>query len=168
LYFHSAWHYEAGLTTPPPRDWNYIRIAGRGVYVGDTLALFNSVDTWYGEGDEKISVDGESFPSFLGTGTEDYYDFSFAPRGLMQTPFASQVRVDKPMTQGNNVLTRTRNLDGIPFSNSLNFDFELISSRPTRLTYAATTYWYAFPGASSNVQPQPEAAAASVPTLADH
>lgn len=60
---------------------------------GDTLALFNPVTTWYGEGDEKIWVDGESFRSSLGTGMEDYYDFSFAPRGLMQTPFANQVRV---------------------------------------------------------------------------
>lgn len=166
LYFHAAWHYEAGLATPPPRDWNYIRIVGRGVYVGDTLALFNPVATWYGEGDEKIWVDDESFPSFLGTGTEDYYGFSFAPRGLMQTPFANQVRVDQPMTQGNNVLTRTRNLDGIPFSKSLNFDLELISWKPTKLIYAATTYWYAFPGASSNIRPQPGAAALPVPTLA--
>ena len=167
LHFHTVWHYEAGLATPPPRDWNFIRIAGRGVYAGDTLALYNPVATWYGEGDEKIWVDDESFPSFLGTGTEDYYDFSFAPRGLMQTPFANQVRVDQPMTQGNNVLTRTRNLDGIPFSKSLNFNFELISWQPTKLIYAATTYWYAFPGASSNVQPQPAAAALPVPTLAD-
>ena len=166
LHFHTAWHYEAGLTTPPPRDWNFIRIAGRGVYVGDTLALFNAVDTWYGEGDEKIRVDHESLPSFLGTGTEDYYDFSFAPRGLMQTPFANQVRVDRPMTQGHNVLTRTRNLDGIPFSQALDFDFELISWKPTTLTYAATTYWYAFPGATANVPPQSAAATAPVPSLA--
>ena len=167
MHFHTVWHYEAGLATPPPRDWNFVRLAGRGVYVGDTLALYNPVATWYGEGDEKIRVDGESLPSFLGTGTEDYYDFSFAPRGLMQTPFANQVREDQPMTQGNNVLTRTRNLDGIPFSKSLNFDFELISWQPTKLIYAATTYWYAFPGASSNIQPQPWSAKLPVPTLMD-
>ena len=161
MHFHAAWHFEAGLVTPPPRDWNSVRITGRGVYVGDTLALFNPVATWYGEGDEKISVDGESLPSFLGTGMEDYYDFSFAPRGLMQTPFANQVRVDQAMTQGNNVLTRTRNLDGIPFLKSLNFDFELIAWKPTELIYAATTYWYAFPGAFSNIQPQPREAASS-------
>jgi hypothetical protein len=167
MHFHTVWHYEAGLATPPPRDWNYVRIAARGVYVGDTLALFNPVAAWYGEGDEKISVDGESLPSFLGTGTEDCYDFSFAPRGLMQTPFANQVRVDQPMTQGNNVLTRSRNLDGIPFSKSLNFDFELLTWRPSKLLYAATTYWYAFPGATSNVGPQPREAGLPVPTLAD-
>lgn len=34
------------------------------------------------------------------------------------------------------------------------------------LIYSATTYWYAFPGARSNVVPQPKDAAAPVPTLA--
>jgi len=167
LHFHTTWHYEAGLATPPPRDWNYVHIEGSGLYVGDTLALFNPKPTWYGEGDEKIRVDGEALPSHLGTGTEDYYDFSFAPRGLMQTPFANQVRVDQPMTQGNNVLTRTRNLDPIPFSQSLNFDMELIAWQPVRLIYAATTYWYAFPGARSNVGPQPRDAVRPLPTLAE-
>jgi hypothetical protein len=167
LHFHSTWHYDGDLTTPPAQDWNAIRISGRGLYAGDTLALFNEVPTWYGEGDEKIRIDGESFPSLLGTGMEDYYDFSFAPRGLMQTPFANQVRVDQPMTQGNNVLTRTRNLDEIPFTQSLDFDFELISWKPTKLIYAMTTYWYAFPGTTSNIRPQPDAAARAVPSLMD-
>jgi hypothetical protein len=167
LYFHTTWHYEAGLTTPPPRDWNYLSATGRGVYVGDTLALFNPVATWYGEGDEKIYVDGENFPSHMGTGTEDYYDFSFAPQGLMQTPFANQVRVDQRMTQGNSVLTRTRMLDAIPFHQSLTFDFELIAWRTTQLIYAATTYWYARPDAHSNIRPQSKEAALPVMTLAD-
>ncbi len=166
MHFHSAWHYEADMQTPPHRDWNYVRIAGRGVYVGDTLSLFNPIATWYGEGDEKIWVDGESFPSHMGTGTEDYYNYSYAPRGIIQTPFANQVRVDEKMTQGHNVLTRTRNLDGIPFTKSLNFDMELMPWKPMKVTYAATTHWYAFPGATSNVKPQPKEAALPVPTLA--
>ena len=167
MHFHSAWHYQANLTTPPQRDWNFIRLRGRGVYVGDTLSLYNKVATWYGEGDEKIRVDGEALPSHLGTGTEDYYNYSFAPRGIMQTPFANQVRVDQEMTQGHNVMTRSRNLDGIPFSKSLDFDLELISWKPTRMIYAATTHWYAFPGGSSNRIPEPANATAAIPTLAD-
>ena len=167
MHFHSAWHYEGDLRTPPARDWNLISIAGRGVYVGDTLSLFNQIDTWYGEGDEKIRVDGEISPSHIGTGTEDYYNYSFAPRGIMQTPFANQTRVDQPKTQGHNVMTRSRNLDGIPFNRSLTFDFELISWAATREIYAATTHWYAFPGATSNRLPEPANAAAYIPTLID-
>lgn len=167
MHFHAVWHYESGLKTPPYRDWNYVTIRGRGVYVGDTLALFNPIATWYGEGDEKIWVDGESFPSHLGTGTEDYYGFSYAPMPVHQTPFCGEPRQDQELTQGHNTLTRTRNLDGIPFQRSLRFDMELISWKPMSLTYAATTYWYAKPGAAADVPPQPRAATLPVPTLAE-
>lgn len=167
MYFHAAWHFESNLQTPPPRDWNYVTLTGRGVYVGDTLALFNPVSTWYGEGDEKIWVDGEKFPSHLGTGTEDYYGYSYAPKPVHQTPFCGEPRIDSPMTQGHNTDTRTRNLDGIPFRHSLQFDMELISWKSTQLTYAATTYWYAFPGTASNVPAQSDDAARPIPTLAE-
>lgn len=167
MHFHATWHYEAGLKTPPHTDWNFVKLTGRGVYVGDTLALYNPVATWYGEGDEKIWVDGESFPSHVGTGTEDYYGYSYAPKPVHQTPFCAEPRIDQPMTQGHNTSTRTRNLDGIPFRRSLQFDMELISWKPTTLTYAATTYWYSFPGTAASVQPQPREAALPIPTLSD-
>jgi len=167
LHFHAVWHRESGMQTPPPRDWNYVRIQGKGIYRGDVLALYNPVPTWYGEGDEKIWVDGESFPSHLGTGTEDYYNYSFAPQPVHHTPFSGEPRLDQPMTQGHSANLRTRCLDGIPFQRSLQFDIELISWKPTALTYAATTFWYAAPGASSNVAPQPRDAALPIPTLAD-
>jgi len=167
MHFHANWHQEAGLKTPPVSDWNFIKIAGRGVYAGDSLAIYNPVATWYGEGDEKIWVDGESFPSHMGTGTEDYYNYSYAPKPVHQTPFSNLVRMDQPMTQGWNVMSRCRLLDGIPFRKSLQFDIELMSWKPTTLIYGATTYWYAFPGATSNIKPQPEDAALHVPTLAE-
>jgi hypothetical protein len=122
------------------------------------------VPTWYGEGDEKIWVDGESFPSHMGTGTEDYYNYSYAPKPVHHTPFSNLVRQDEKRTKGWNVMGRTRNLDGIPFRQSLQFDIELISWKPTTMIYEATTQWYAFSKATSNVPPQPKEAAESVLT----
>lgn len=167
MHFHTNWRLDPDIKSPPHSDWNYVRIAGRGVYVGDTLALFNPLDTWYGEGNEKIWVDGESFPSHLGTGTEDYYNFSWAPKPVFQTPFANEVRIDRSMTQGHNVLTRTRNLDGIPFERSLQFDIEVIPWQEMHLLYAATTYWYGFAGATSSPEPMPEGATRPIPAIAD-
>lgn len=167
MHFHTAWNYEANLRTPPASDWNFVSLSGRGVYVGDTLALFNAMPTWYGEGDEKIRVDGEAFPSHFGTGTEDYYNYSFAPRDGMQTPFANLTRVDHAQTQGYSVMSRSRNLDGIPFHRSLDFDIELISWKPTKLIYAATSRWYAFPGSTTNIPAAPASATAHLPTLAE-
>lgn len=36
------------------------------------------MDWWWGEGDEKLFVDGEKFPSTFGTGSEDYVGYAWA------------------------------------------------------------------------------------------
>lgn len=71
MYFHAGWRGQYPVPTRPYSDWNYVTLNGRGVYVGDTLTIMNPVERWWGEGDEKIWVDGEDFPSIFGTGTED-------------------------------------------------------------------------------------------------
>lgn len=165
MYFHANWHFQAEIQSPPYLDWNFIRIKGRGIYVGDTLAIFNPLPSWYGEGTEKIWVDGDKRPSHMGTGTEDYYNFSWAPRPTFNLPFASHVRMDEARTQGHNVLTRTRNLDGITFQQLLQMDMEIHPWESSKLDYAATTYWYALPGATTNVAPNPEDAARPIPSI---
>ena len=43
------------------------------------MRLLSITPTWVGggEGDEKVYVDGETFPSHFGTGTEDYYGYAW-------------------------------------------------------------------------------------------
>src|SRR5690606_2236416 len=80
MYFHCAWRYDHpihALGARGTKDWNYIEIQGKGIYVGDALCVMNPVNDWWGEGDEKIYVDGETFPSHFGTGTEDYYGYAW-------------------------------------------------------------------------------------------
>ncbi len=166
LYFHCNWHSQAKILSRPEQDWNFADVQGRGVLVGDVMSVFNPIPSWYGEGDEKIWVDGESFPSILGTGTEDYYNASWAPNPIFQTPFSSQPRIDEPRSQGQNVYTRTRNLDGVTFTKSLKFDFEITTWRESQVDYATTTYWYGAPGARSNLEPQPDEARRPVEVLA--
>jgi hypothetical protein len=55
------------------RDYVILDTAGKGHYVGTVLAVRMRSPAWFGEGDEKIYVDGESKPSIWGTGTEDYF-----------------------------------------------------------------------------------------------
>ncbi|MHC4596913.1 MAG: glycoside hydrolase family 172 protein, partial [Planctomycetota bacterium] len=95
MYFHASWQHESNIRTMPRSDWNYITLNGRGVYVGDTLTVWNPREIWWGEGDAKIWVDGESFPSIFGTGTEDYYAYSYGGqnRRFYDHPFHAQVRV---------------------------------------------------------------------------
>lgn len=146
LYFHASWRAEEGLAVTNEQSecgfWDFATIKGRGVYVGDCLSLFNHTKSWYGEGDEKIYVDGESFPSFFGTGTEDYYNSSWAPVEIFHIPWGGAPRADLASSNGYNTFLRTRLGDVIPFSESLDFDLELISWTPGAVDYSSTIFWY--------------------------
>ena len=160
LYFHAAWRQENGikLHTNPDEDplcneWNFVTINGRGVYRGDLLTLFNYSPAWYGEGDEKIYVDGETFPSHFGTGTEDYYNCSWAPVVPFHTPHGGAPRADLPSSHGYNAFLRTRTLDAIPFDSSLRFDIEMLSWQPGSVDYATTVFWYGDLESAANATP---------------
>ncbi|SBW03502.1 glycoside hydrolase family 172 protein [uncultured Dysgonomonas sp.] len=149
LYFHSSWRQQRGIyihDNPDEADkcidWNFATITGKGVYKGDLLSLFNHAPRWYGEGDEKIWVDNDTFPSHFGTGTEDYYNSSWAPVIPFYTPFGGAPRADMVSSHGYNAFFRTRNLDGIPFKEKLKFDIEMIGWQSGYVDYATTTYWY--------------------------
>ncbi len=146
LYFHTSWRQECGLPINPNklecRDWDFATLRGRGIYRGDVLTLFNHSPKWYGEGDEKIYIDGERFPSHFGTGTEDYYNSSWAPVVPFHTAFGGAPRADLSSSAGYSSWLRTRALDAIPFTKSLDFDLELISWVSGTVDYASTVYWY--------------------------
>lgn len=54
-------------------DYVILDTEGKGHYVGTVLAVRTRSPSWFGEGDEKIYIDGEARPSIWGTGTEDYF-----------------------------------------------------------------------------------------------
>lgn len=163
MYFHVNWRQQDKLPTRPKSDWNYITVTGKGVFVGDGLCIFNPEKKWWGEGDEEIWIDGESFPSHRGTGSEDYYCYAWSDSRLFNEPFANHIRSDGPEAAGQTVVTRTRGLDAIPFTKSLQFDMEVWHWADCLVCYAATTYWYALPGATSNRGPLPEEASRPIP-----
>jgi hypothetical protein len=168
MHFHASWHSEYPIHAYGGRgtkDWNYLEATGKGVYMGDALAIMNPLPEWWGEGDEKIYVDGETFPSHFGTGTEDYYGYAWSSPIIFQHPFHAQPRCDGAPTNtwGHTTVTRVRSLDAIPFTKSFKFDMEIWHWKECDEAYAATTYWYAIPGATSNRKPQPEEAAKPIP-----
>ncbi|MCC6125057.1 MAG: DUF2961 domain-containing protein [Pirellulales bacterium] len=55
------------------QDYVLLDTKGKGHYVGTLLSVRMRSPAWFGEGDEKIYIDGEAKPSIWGTGTEDYF-----------------------------------------------------------------------------------------------
>ncbi|MGL6194550.1 MAG: glycoside hydrolase family 172 protein [Thermoguttaceae bacterium] len=151
MYFHANWRQERQIQTPGPdekkmQDWNYIALEGKGVFVGDSLSITNSVEGWWGEGDEKIYVDGEKFPSHFGTGTEDYYGYAWCTPEFFEAPFHAQPRAEGPANFGHATNDRFRLLDGIPFKKDFRFDMEVWHWVVCKIDYSVVTYWYGFPG----------------------
>ena len=172
MYFHSSWRMDDPTPGFPLFDYNLVNVKGKGIYVGDQFTVLNPEEGWWGEGDEKVYVDDDTFPSLFGTGTEDYYGWAGGvvpnPEDEFYTPFLSNVRVAAPNSMGYNTCTRTRVLDAIPFNRQLDFNIESSGSNRTswfHLQYAVNTYWYAKPGASCNRKPLPEMASRKIMTL---
>ncbi|MDN5213797.1 DUF2961 domain-containing protein [Fulvivirgaceae bacterium BMA12] len=158
MHFGSAWRQYTNINSKPDRDLNYVTLQGEGVYVGDVLTLFDISPKWWGEGDEKIFVDDDTFPVHFGTGSEDYYGYAWCLGAPFSTPFVMQPDGSGNETIGFTINARYRLLDGIPFSKKFHFDMELQHWTESRLNYAPTVYWYARPGVKSNIAPAPEAA----------
>lgn len=54
-------------------EYLILETEGRGHYVGTFLSVRTRSPDWFGEGDMRVSIDGEPYPSLWGTGTEDYF-----------------------------------------------------------------------------------------------
>lgn len=172
MYFNAAWHGQYPVPTRPFSDWNYVTLKGRGVYVGDALTIMNPVEKWWGEGDERIWVDGEDFPSIFGTGTEDYYAYSWGgmstdfyehpfhaqPRAHVYNKLNRKTEIGERNTKGYSTETRTRALDVMPFGSSLKLDMEVWSWTDCDMGYGVGVYWYGDAATTSNRVPDREGA----------
>ncbi len=153
------------MKTRPMFDWNYIEIQGGAKYVGDTLTVYSPVPEWYGEGDERIYLNGERVASHIGTGTEDYYGYAWGMANFFNSPFLSAPERDtsgRDSWKGYTTTSRLRLLDSIPVETSLKHDMEIWNWADTKVDYAVGLFWYGRPGVKHNRLPQPDEAAQPV------
>ncbi len=167
LRFRAGFHQVRGQPTRPFSDHLVLAARGRGRFVGCSLLVRNPSRIWWGEGDEKIFVDGEQRPSWFGTGTEDYFGYAWCDPTPFTAPFHAQVRCDGPMNFGFTQLHRSHVLDSVPFQRSLKFELERWHwVEDARIDYETVAYWYGSEGASSGLPAVPAAAARALPALA--
>ncbi len=155
MHFRARWRVDHDLIASGEdvQDLPFLLARGKGVYVGTTSILLNpaTVPTpwgnWWGEGDEKVFVDGDKVPSIFGTGSEDYYNYSWSSPDIFFFPYCGQPRNDGPGNRGFVTDFRWHILDPIPFADSIGFSMELCShERTPGMSYARTGYYYARPG----------------------
>ncbi len=95
-------HAQFRRTNPVPYKEVYTildGVTGKGQYVGTYMAFAPHDNGWWGEGEIKFYMDGDTdFPTICGTGTEDYfcgsYDFDVDGKYLeFCTPYAGLSKV---------------------------------------------------------------------------
>lgn len=172
LYFGASWHEYNKIQSAGSEhvggsgrhsDINFVDIKGRGVYAGDAVTVFNTADAWWGEGDEKIYVDSDTFPSSIGTGTEDYYGYAWCRPEEFSHPFIAQPSGKGNFHPGMTVNMRYRTLDAIPFRDSISSNIELWHWAPAVINYALTSYYYVQAGYTVNIRHDTTSARMPVP-----
>ena len=153
MHFHAKWRTQHPIPTRPRQDWSYLDCTGTGVFVGVMCHVTNPVKDWWGEGDEKIYVDGEEFPSHFGTGSEDYFGYAWCCPQTFTHAYHNQPRCDGPGNYGQTCVSRFHIIDAIPFTQSFKFDMEVWHWADCEIAMATTAYWYAKPGGADTFFP---------------
>lgn len=135
-------------------------IKGKGQYVGTYMAWGVNNNGWWGEGEIKFFIDGDSkFPTINGTGTEDYFcgSYNFENRKTRQyqefsTAYAGLHQVIRPdgayTSQQRFGLYRWHVMDPVRFNDDLKITIQDLGWRsggrylPQQSDISSVVYWY--------------------------
>lgn len=157
LYFHAQFR----RTNPLKFMENYVildNVKGNGHYVGTYFNWGVKSNGWWGEGEIKFYIDGDSdFPTICGTGTEDYicgaYNFDVnAKYTEFTTPYSGLSKVghtdDRYVSQRYFNMYRFHITDPIYFKKDLKITIQALGWRsngrylPLQDDISTVAYWY--------------------------
>jgi len=157
-YFHAQWRRSNPL--PYKTDHTIVEgLHGSGHYVGTYLAWGVNNNGWWGEGEIKFFMDGDTeFPTICGTGTEDYFggawNFDLPGQGYtyFSTPFLGLnqiVKVDgQYRSQQRFGMYRWHVMDPVRFQSDLRVTIQALGWRsgrrylPLQDDIASTAFYY--------------------------
>ncbi len=134
-------------------------VIGQGSYVGTYMARQVNNNGWWGEGEVKFYLDGDTdFPTICGTGTEDYFGGAWnweQPKGqycTYSTSFLGMHQLIKPdglyRSQQRFGMYRWHIMDPIRFQKDLRVTIQLLGWRsgnrylPLQDDVSSVAYWY--------------------------
>lgn len=134
---------------------NYVLLetTGAGAYIGCNHSVYHFQGTWWGEGDDMIFIDDDTWPpSMHGTGSEDYFCQGW---GMQNNafPFAGSIlhEGEKPPYQ---VSYRWHLPDPVRFNKRIKVTMEHGHANHLSDDWSTTAYWYqTLPGPSLDMIP---------------
>ncbi|HDT13485.1 MAG TPA: DUF2961 domain-containing protein, partial [Candidatus Aminicenantes bacterium] len=155
-YFHAQYRQEF-----PPRegrDYGILEAEGAGHYVGCNLSVLQRAMGWWGEGDDRIRVDGETRPSLHGTGSEDYFSDAWGMRESRSLFYGCPLQEEDFLTGSKATVYRFHIPDPVPFKRSIRVTIEHGHGNDRSDLLSSVAYWY---------QVEPHRAFRPLPSVAD-
>ena len=123
---------------------NYVilDVEGCGHYVGCNLSVKHFQGSWWGEGDDMIFIDGESFPSIVGTGTEDYFNHAWGMQSGHHSLYHGSILHETDTPETYQVAYRFHIEDPVHFSKHLKVTVEHGHANHLSDDWSSTAYWY--------------------------
>ena len=156
--FHAQWRRENPTTavgdvinTPHSDNQNLdgrdnyviLEAQGHGNFVGYFLNIHNFFEMWYGEGDDMIFIDGETWPpSIHGTGTEECFGGGACPNVEYSGPYTGFHLVGNKNFLGKTSMYRFYVADPVRFRESLRMTIEHGHANNFANDYSSTAFWY--------------------------
>ncbi len=149
-YFHAQWR-RSMTTRAYPEHVLLDGVRGQGHYVGTFMAWTQLSNGWWGEGEIKFYMDGDSqFPTICGTGTEDYFCGAWGFGGeTYSTPYLGYPLYRKePGEVPKHGLYRWHVMDPIRFKQDLKVTMQALGwwpngkYEPLTDDIASVAYWY--------------------------
>ena len=147
-YFHAQWHREAPCQRMPAEinldgKENYVILeaGGRGHFVGCCLFVHALEGGWWGEGDDMIFVDNDTWPPSLhGTGTEDFFGSAWGFNREFAGPYHGLPLKDDEHNKY--CAYRFFIEEAIPFQKSIRVSIEHGNANDRGDDYSSVAYWY--------------------------
>lgn len=155
-YFHAQYRQEF----PPDerRDYLLLEAEGAGHYVGCNMSVLQRALGWWGEGDDRIKVDGENKPSLHGTGSEDYFSDAWGMREGQGLFYGCPLQEEDFQTGSKATVYRFHIPDPVPFKRSIEVTIEHGHANDRSDFVSSVAYWY---------QTEPHRAFPSLPPAAE-
>jgi len=140
-------------------NYVWVEAQGHGQFVGVTMSILQNQDGWWGEGDDMFFIDGAATPTFIGTGSEDYFlgSWDFGGGGY-SLPMNGAPLVGKEIAGARWSVYRLHLDSPIPFTKSLKATIEHGHANHRSDTFSSVAYWY---------QAEPHAAFPPLPDVND-
>jgi len=140
VYFYARWRHEPDSTT---FDYPFLETAGHGHFVGVSMPIDYPLGGWWGEGDDKVWVDDDDFPPWIGTGSEDYFGDAWGIRYLSGPSYGAAAMSDSTHRTSN---YRWHFLDMVPFTKRMRMTIENYGPNGQgprgQYDYSSTAFWY--------------------------